>query len=239
MEQSLYEVKNDAIIQHFMRTRLWAKIMAIPNLVFVYVGGSRFYGTTYLDTNSDYDIVAVTTDLTYLTPSVFAQIKGKSVHYSIIPLRAIGYTQQYFERFWALYAGMVKYNRLSWNNIIWFDAAKRNLIENLLAYKNQIQLVAFHKYVYFLDSAVCRQDHYNSFEELYHQPKAFYHIFAAYKDLTGKGDEAWIRAIKQKQIDGQEVANVVKFFDSIVTWCNDHPLNLAQEEKEIDGYLNI
>lgn len=213
--------------------------MTIPNLVFVYVGGSRFYGNTYLDADSDYDIVAVTTNPSYSTPTVFAQIDGKSVHYSVVPLHAHSYAQQNYERFWALYAGMVKYNRLNWNNIIWFDAAKNNLVESLLAHKNQIQRVAFYKYVYFLNSAVCRKDCYNSFEELYHQPKAFYHIFAAYKDLTGCGDEAWIRAIKQKQIGGQEVVEVVEFFDSIVTWCNNHPLNLAQEEKEIDGYLTF
>lgn len=99
MEQNLYEIKNDTIIQHFMRTRLWAKIMTIPNLVFVYVGGSRFYGNTYLDADSDYDIVAVTTNPSYSTPTVFAQIDGKSVHYSVVPLHAHSYAQQNYERF--------------------------------------------------------------------------------------------------------------------------------------------
>lgn len=80
---------------------------------------------------------------------------------------------------------MVKFNRFSRNNLLYENLTYSSVVDKLIKYKNQLQLLYFYWYVNDFDNSICRKQAYNNINELYDYPKAFYHIFVAHNDLGG------------------------------------------------------
>lgn len=239
MADSRWVAKNDSVVQQFMRTPFWAKLSATPNLLFILVGGSRYYGDTYLGVDSDYDLIAVVENETYIQPQQFVKISGKSFHWTIQSISTYVSSKVLELPFcitWALYAGGVKFNRFSRDLILYENPKYTKVVDTLIIQKAKIQRLYFYKSIVQVNQALTRRDYYNKVTELYAFPKTFYHLFAAYKDITGIGDIDWIRQIKFRQIATNEgVKQILSFFDKILTWCELYPINLSEEEENLYG----
>lgn len=239
MSNNIWVAKNDPVVQRFMQTPFWAKLLATPNLLFISVGGSRYYGDTYVSADSDYDLIVVVENETYIKPQQFVKIGGKSFHWTIRSIDTYVRSEVLespFYRTWALYAGGVKFNRFSREFILYENPKYIKVVDTLIAQKAKIQCLYFYRGVIKLNQVITRQDYYSEATELYAFPRTFYHFFAAYKDMTGIGDVDWIRQIKFNQlVTDEEVKQVLSFFDKIITWCEIHPINLLKEEEHLYG----
>lgn len=241
MTNTIWVAKNDRAVQRFMQTPFWAKLLTTPNLLFISVGGSRYYGDTYLSTDSDYDLIVVVEDEAYIQPKQFVKIGGKSFHWTVRSIDTYVSSKVLelpFDITWALYAGGVKFNRFNREFILYENPKYTKVVDTLIAQKAKIQRLYFYRSVIRLTQVITRRDYYSDATELYAFPRTFYHLFAAYKDMTGIGDVDWIRQIKFNQlVTDEEVKQVLSFFDKIIAWCEIHPINILEEEENLYGHF--
>ena len=192
----------------------------------IYVGGSRYYGYEYLDENSDYDVFILVGDTNYTYPQRFLNIDGKKLHWSIMHVsNFINDTniENKDYRTGSLYAGQVKFNHFGRNLFLYEDSKYKHIIDKIICNRNQIQLLNFHKYIQLV-----AQDPTQQYRTC---PKAFYHIFAAYLELTGVGSKEWIREIKSNP--PIENTKILDFFQTILDWCAAHPIDLIATERNL------
>ena len=226
MNTNLWEAKTDSTLKKFIITTFWHKILQIPNLIAAYVGGSRYYGYEYLDINSDYDIFILTNGAAYTCPYRFLKINNKQLHWTIQHIsNFINDTniENKDYRTGALYAGQVKFNHFDRNLFLYESPKYASVINKLIAYRDQIQLLNFYKYVQLIAQ--------NPMQQYRTCPKAFYHIFAAYLELTGAGSKEWIREIKLNP--PAENTKILDFFQTILDWCAAHPIDLIAMERNL------
>ena len=226
MSSNLWEAKTDPIVQRFMNTKFGKEILQIPTLIMVYVGGSRYYGSEYLNEKSDYDIFILVNGEDYTYPQRFLTIQGKDLQWSILHVsNYINDTniQNRASRSGALYAGQVKFSHFERNLVIYENPKYKNLIDRLIQTRDQIQLLNFYKYIQLV-----AQDPASQYQKC---PKAFYHIFAAYLELTGVGDQEWIKEIKLNP--PTENTKILSFFQTILDWCEAHPIDLTVVERNL------
>lgn len=242
MESNLWIAKEDAVLRHFMKTPIWNELLSLPNLMFIYVGGSHFYNGLYEDSNSDYDIlVVVDKNDTYISPTRFMKIDGKLLHWTIKSIntysKSLVLTHK-LDRIWALYAGMVKFNRFERNLLLYENPKYSLVVDTLIKIRSKIQLLHFHKYVLALDDIIQPKVFYYKPTDLYEYPKCFYHIFAAYKDLTGFGEIDWIKQIKAETLtSNEEIAQIYSMFKAVVAWCQNNPIDIEKLEDELYEYF--
>lgn len=223
MTSNLYPITNDPIIQKFMRTFFWDQLLSTPDLLFIYVGGSRLYGAPYATEDSDYDIQVIVKADQYITPTKFIAIDGKLLHWTIQSLDYYLYSEQYskdLNRIWAIHAGAVKLDCFTEACLLYTSPGANSVIAKLLQERNKIQKVHFYYYVTKLARVINRSTPKAALAEVYRYPKAFYHVFAAYRSLTGIGNTEWIVSIKHnKLLTPGDIVEVLRQFDQIEQWC--------------------
>lgn len=241
MTTDLWNAKDDAIIQRFMQTPFWTKLLALPDLMYIMVGGSYFYGDMYKDVGSDYDIFVVTNTVGRISPARFIKINGQVLHWTTVPFNIYFpsfLSQQDPDRILATHAGIVKFNHFNRNLLLYENPKYTSVVDRLISLCSALQAIHFHEWVKKLDETINYQGPYNRVEDLYKRPKAFYHIFAAYKDLTGRGDLGWIKNFKQKlnqklSLTTEEILKVQDTFIEVVQWCREHDFNLHEAEMKL------
>lgn len=236
MESNLWVAKEDTILKHFMQLKFWNELINLPNVVCIYVGGSKFYGNAFTTNDSDYDIVVLVDKRTCIVPTKFIKLDGKIVHWTIecVSTHCGKILLEDHNRFRALCAGMVKFNHFSRNNLLYENPIYSSVVDKLIKHKNQLQLLYFYWYVNDFDNSICRKQTYNNINELYDYPKAFYHIFAAHNDLGGCWDKDWILKLKTESIQNSEsILNIRYAFEELLNWCNDHPIDTKALETEL------
>lgn len=252
MADNVWVAKNDVIIQRFMQTPFWTKLLALPDLMYIMVGGSYFYGDMYKDAGSDYDIFVVTNTIGRISPARFIKIDGQVLHWAVVPFNIYFpsfLSQQDPDRILATHAGIVKFNHFDRNLLLYENPKYTSVIDKLISLCNTLQAIHFYEWVKKLDETVNYRGPYNRVEDLYKRPKAFYHIFAAYRDMTSQGDLGWIRNLKQKlnqklDLTAEEILKVRDTFIEVVQWCREHEFNVRDVELKLynnffDGNQNL
>lgn len=241
MKTNLWIAKEDAIIQHFMRTPIYTRLLQTPELIAIFVGGSYHYGTTYEDEHSDYDIIVMVNQNQYITPTQFMHIDGKVLHWTTLSpgtYTGSSHLAKQPHRVWAVHAGMVKFNRFGRHLFLYENPKYSSVINRMLTLQNEFQKMHFYQYVRELDNMLCIKPHYNHLRELYHYPKCFYHIFAAFKDLTGKGSTDWIKWVKTLELTNEnDILRVLHDFKNIVFWCDQHPVDIEKLRRALHEFF--
>lgn len=244
MTSNLCPITNDPIIQKFMQTFFWDRLLNTPDLLFIYVGGSRLYGAPYTAEDSDYDLQVIVKSDQYIAPTKFIAIEGKLLHWTTQSLDYYLHSKQYskdLNRIWAIHAGAVKLDYFTEACLLYVTSEARPIVAKLLQERNKIQKVHFYYYVTKLAQVIDRSLPKASLADVYPFPKAFYHIFAAYKNLTGIGNTEWIVNIKQNKLTTpKEIAEVLYQFDQIEQWCWQNKEKIYSLETYIhDAFIEL
>lgn len=240
MESNLWIAKEDTVLKHFMQLKFWNELINLPNLICIYVGGGKSYGNTFTTDDSDYDIIVLVNKRTHIVPTKFIKLDDKIVHWTIqcVSTHCGKILLEDHNRFRALCAGLVKFNHFSRNLVLYENTYYSSVIDKLIKYRHQIQLLYFYWYVNDFDKSISRKTSYENINELYDYPKAFYHIFAAHNDLGGHWDRDWILKLKTESIqDGESILDVRYAFEELLNWCNNHPIDIKALETELYGFF--
>ena len=226
MSANLWEAKTDPIVQRFMQTQRYQQIIQNDKIVCIFVGGSQGYNRYYLTENSDYDVIILLDNDSKLPESTFLTVLGRELQYSYRTVEnMLGNMDKILFPYAveASYSGQLKFNWFRPEQFLFINPKYQSIVDKLLLYRNQIQLLNFHKYVQLVAQNPAQQ---------YHTcPKAFYHIFAAYLELTGVGSKEWIREIKSNP--PAENTKILGFFQTILDWCAAHPIDLIAMERNL------
>lgn len=226
MSTNLWKAKADPIIQRFMQTQRYQQIIKNSSIICIFVGGSQGYDRYYLTGKSDYDIIILLDSNAKLPESTFLVVQGRELQYSYrtisnmlgnMDLVCFPYAVE------ASYSGQLKFNWFRPEQFLFVNSKYRSIVNRLIQYRDQIQLLNFHKYVQLV-----AQDPAQQYRTC---PKAFYHIFAAYLELTGVGDKEWIKEIKSNP--PAENTKILDFFQTILDWCAAHSIDLIATERNL------
>ena len=223
------------LLVDFQNTKIFKQLISDPNLVVMYVSGSRILG--YSDDLSDYDI-----EIIYEKECRDEFLDNLSLQKDEINIHWYRWSLREFLGYSTASQGTVMFNRFSVDNIIYLNPSKKYYLDLMLKYQKDIVELAQHRlyetYSWKLKQIVEKE----SLSLADFQKYVYRHIILANDYLNRPEDKELATTVKlamKKQINLKERKRVQNLFKEFIDTIESDDYDIKKEEDRLFTIFNI
>lgn len=223
--------KNDETIQAFKKTAYYNQLIADPNLILLYVGGSRIVGVS--DEQSDYDLCAIMKSTDHKSTTGVLQWRRGDAHLHIYNENL---DQFFCTEDWYYAVGMLNQAYLTEEDILFANPQHEKLVKFIIENKKKVGIIGAYRLALTFERLIDRVLSLNYLDQQ-SLTKRLYHLLVSYSLLTNSPlDIDFVKKVKYcktqplNEADTQELILILQKF---INYVSENPLDIELETQKI------